>query len=222
MKNMQDIEKLNSAQKWSVVLGTLILAAVACYGVSQRDGNLYSALFIYYIPLGFSAMLLGLNVTALLTLVVVVLSFLNFLSSSFPLWVYLTFFSSLGVNYFFWYQWSGERELKEFQYQKAKEELDLSFNDTQLAHEKIKTAHQTNLIKIQRYTAVNELARSLAMTFKTQDVVVLLIETISKTFMVPGGVYTLLMFDSSIGKALHAVRYSVDTEMEVRLRSEER
>ncbi len=220
MKNFQDIEKLNGAQKWSVVLGALVFAAVACYEVSQRDGNLYSALFIYYIPLGLSAMLLGLNVTALLTLVVVVLSLLNFLSSSFPVWVYATFFLGLGVNYFFWYQWSGEKELKEFQYQKAKEELDLNYNDTQLAHEKVKIAHQTNLIKIQRYTALNELARSLAMTFKTQDVVVLLIETISKTFMVPGGVYTLLMFDSSIGKALHAVRYSVDTEMEVRLNRE--
>jgi diguanylate cyclase (GGDEF)-like protein len=58
------------------------------------------------------------------------------------------------------------------------------------------------------------------MTFKTQEVVVLLIETISKTFMVPGGVYSLLLFDSSMGKALHSVRYSVDTDMEVRLNRE--
>ena len=75
-------------------------------------------------------------------------------------------------------------------------------------------------IKIQRYTALNELARSLAMTVKTQEVVVLLIETISKTFLVHGGVYSLLLFDSSIGKALHAVRYSPDTEMDVRLNRE--
>jgi diguanylate cyclase (GGDEF)-like protein len=220
MKRLQEIEKLNNIQKWAWVLGTLFPAVVACYAVAQRDGNLFSALFIYYIPLGLSVMLLGLNTTAVLTLIVAILSFLNFLSSASPVWVFITFLAGLVVNYYFWYQWSREKELREFQYQKAKEELELNFNDTQLAHEKIKISHQSNLIKIHRYTALNELARSLAMTFKTQDVVVLLIETISKTFMVPGGVYTLLMFDSSVGKALHAVRYSVDTEMEVRLNRE--
>ena len=199
---------------------TCLLAESACYGVAQQGGNLFSALFLFYLPLGLSAMLLGMNVTLVLVGGAAVLSILNLWAISAPTWYFVTFISGLLVNYFCWYRWTQNRELQTFQYQKAQEELDLNMNDSHLAHEKVKIAHQTNLVKIQRYTALNELARSLAMTFKTQDVVVLLIETISKTFMVPGGVYTLLLFDSSVGKALHAVRYSVDTEMEVRLNRE--
>jgi diguanylate cyclase (GGDEF)-like protein len=100
------------------------------------------------------------------------------------------------------------------------DETELAANDTRIALSKDRSAFQANQIKIQRYTALNELARSLAMIYKTQDVVVLLIETISKTFLVPRGVYSLLLFDSSIGKAMHVVRYSPDTEMDVRLNRE--
>ena len=96
----------------------------------------------------------------------------------------------------------------------------MAANDIRIALGKDRAAFQANSIKIQRYTALNELARSLAMIYKTQDVVVLLIETISKTFLVPRGVYSLLLFDSSIGKAMHVVRYSPDTEMDVRLNRE--
>ena len=113
-----------------------------------------------------------------------------------------------------------EKELQQFQSQKNQDELEQNINEVRMSHEKVVTAYQASLVKIQKYTALNELARSLAMTFKIQDVVALLIETISKTFMVPGGVYIFLMFESSIGKALHAVRYSVDTEMEIRLNRE--
>ena len=181
---------------------------------------MYSALFIFYLPLGLSAVLLGMNVTLVLVVGAVVLSSLNLWAVTAPAWIFVTFISGLFINYFCWFRWTQNREFQEFQYQKAREELDLGLTDGHLAHEKVKIAYQTNLVKIQRYTALNELARSLAMTFKTQDVVILLIETISKTFMVPGGVYTLLLFDSSVGKGLHAVRYSVDTEMDVRLNRE--
>src|SRR5579872_4223601 len=120
MKKILEIEKLNSAQRWSWVLGALFAATVVCYEVAQKDSNLFSAFFVYYLPLGLSAMLLGLNATAVLTLIVFVLSLLNFLSSSFPAWAFVTFLAGLVVNYYFWHHWSQEKELKEFQYQKAK------------------------------------------------------------------------------------------------------
>jgi len=233
MNSFLNIEKLKTSRRWILVLATLVLTLSIFYGITQRNigllssdsgtnrvGGLLSPLFLFYIPLSLSAILLGLNTTAVLILIVIVFSIFNLLAASTPLWILFTFLSGLILNYIFWYRWVQERGFQEFQFRKADEELELNMNETQLTHEKVKIAHQANLIKIQRYTALNELARSLAMTFKTQDVVVLLIETISKTFMVSGGVYVLLLFDGSIGKALHAVRYSVDTEMEVRLNRE--
>ncbi len=97
------------------------------------------------------------------------------------------------------------------------EEAEVSVNALRAEVEKVRAGYGVDQFKIQRYRALNELARNLAMVYKTQDVVVLLIETISKTFMAPGAVYTLLLFDSNHGKALHAVRYSMDTDMETRL-----
>jgi hypothetical protein len=218
--NFKSIENLNTVQKWLLVVVTAGLVIFGCDWAMEMNRAYYSPLFLYYIPLALSVVLLGLNITGILTVVMIVFSFLNLYEVSAPVWVYTTFILGLMVNYFIWYRWGQDRESQAFQRQKSLEELELNMNDTRLSHEKVRVAHQANLIKIQRYTALNELARSLAMTFKTQDVVVLLIETISKTFMVPGGVYTLLLFDSSIGKALHAVRYSVDTEMDVRLNRE--
>jgi len=215
-----NLEKLKTFQKWILVLTSCFLAETACYLVAQKGGNIFSVLFLFYLPLGLSAVLLGMNVTLILVGGAVILACLNLWAVSAPTWYFVTFISGLTFNYLCWFRWTQNKEFQQFHYQKAQEELDLSINDGHLANDKVKIAHQSNLVKIQRYTALNELARSLAMTFKTQDVVVLLIETISKTFMVPGGVYTLLLFDSSVGKALHAVRYSVDTEMEVRLNRE--
>jgi diguanylate cyclase (GGDEF)-like protein len=220
MNRLINLEKLNVPQKWVLVLGTFFAAAAACYVVAQQGGNLLSPIFLLYIPLALSGILLGLNVTAALTVVAIVVALTNLLTTSSPAWIAVNFVLGLVVNFTGWYRWIRQRELQEFRFQKAREELDLAMNDTRIAHEKVKITHQSNLVKIQRYTALNELARSLAMIFKTQDVVVLLIETISKTFMVQGGVYTLLLFDSTMGKALHSVRYSVDTEMEIRLNRE--
>ena len=211
------LDKLTQPKKWLLVYGSFFLVGAICYFILYKDGNIFSTLFLFYVPLALSALLLGLNATALLTGAAALLSFLFLLELSSSLWLYLTHVCGLSLNYFFWNRWTQDQNRREFQFHKAMEDLVLNMNDTRLAHDKVKIAHQANFIKIQRYTALNELARSLAMTFKTQDVVVLLIETISKTFMVPGGVYTLLLLDSSIGKALHAVRYSVDTEMDVRL-----
>lgn len=220
MPFMPRIEKW-SAPRRGMVVGTVFLTAlIALFEAVQERDNVLSCLFLFYAPLALSTMLLGTNATLFLTAAVVVVSAPSLISTSAPVWVWLTFLSGLGLNYILWHRWMERRGLEEFQFKKETEELELGMNDARLAHDKVRIAYQANLVKIQRYTALNELARSLAMTFKIQDVVVLLIETISKTFMVPGGVYALLLFDSSIGKALHAVRYSVDTEMEVRLNRE--
>lgn len=220
MRPFQNLEKLNNSQRWVLVVVSFLFSLTACYLSIQQNNNVLSCLFFFYIPLTLSAVLLGLNVAAVLTVMVIIISVVNLLTVSAPVWILIIFIAGLLVNYYYWYLWIQQKELQEFQFQKSQEELELNMNDTRLAHEKVRIAYQTNVIKIQRYTALNELARSLAMTFKTQDVVILLIETISKTFMVPGGVYSLMLFDSSVGKALHAVRYSVDTEMEVRLNRE--
>jgi diguanylate cyclase (GGDEF)-like protein len=220
MPKILKLENMNLTQRWVLVLGFTLLAAVVCYLAAQRGEVTLSLLLLFYLPLTLSAVLLGLNVTAGLTVAVIVLSTLNLLSASAPAWVWASFFLGLAANYTGWYQWIRAGELQEFQLHKAGEELDLAINDTRIADEKVRIAHQSNQVKIQRYIALNELARSLAMTLKTQEVVVLLIETISKTFMASGGVYTLLLFDNSMRKSLHAVRYSVDTEMDVRLNRE--
>jgi diguanylate cyclase (GGDEF)-like protein len=217
---LSKLEKLRQGQKWWTVAAAFIPALVACSFASQRGWNLVSPLCLFYPPLVLSGLLLGLNVTAALTLLVALGSLLGLMTHVSPAWVPAAFILGLACNYLGWYRWVRRRELQEFQFQKSSEELELAMNDARIGHEKVRINHQTNLVKIQRYTALNELARNLAMTFKTQDVVILLIETISKTFMVQGGVYALLLFDSTLGKALHSVRYSVDTEMEVRLNRE--
>ncbi|MGH7739919.1 MAG: GGDEF domain-containing protein, partial [bacterium] len=140
--------------------------------------------------------------------------------TSSPTWVLLLFMVSLVLNLFLVQKWTRAQEVDRFQQEKNIDLMELERNDGQIVFDKIQKAYHANQIKIQRYTALNELARNLAMVYKNQDVILLLIETISKTFMVPEGIYTLLLFDSRIGKALHVVRYSVDTDMEARLNRE--
>ena len=220
MRSGFNLENLSSSQKWVLVLSTILPPLGAFYAVVQQDHGFYSPLFLFYVPLSLAMVLLGINPTMLLAGVVFLFSALNLAAVSAPIWMTVAFGLGLLVNCYFWNRLIQANEIKEFGFRKSKDDVELAMNDAKLDHDKAKVAYQANLIKIQRYTALNELARSLAMTFKTQDVVVLLIETISKTFMVPGGITTLLLFDNSIGKSLHAVRYSVDTEMEARLNRE--
>ncbi|HVZ79666.1 MAG TPA: diguanylate cyclase [bacterium] len=213
-------ENWKASKRWAFV-GVLFVAAIGVnYLAALRNWEPISPIWLYFLPLIFSAMLLGPWVTYTMGGIIGTLCLLSLATSNMPAWFFLTFIAALCINAWGWQRWSRARDMRSFDLHKRSEELELSINDTQIAHEKVKVALQANQIKIQRYTALNELARNLAMTFKTQEVVVLLIETISKTFMVPGGVYSLLLFDSSMGKALHSVRYSVDTDMEVRLNRE--
>ena len=220
MRPSFNLEKLSLPQRWVLVLSEILASLVVFYIAARQNENLFSVLFLFYVPLTLSTLLLGLNSAAFLSVALGLFAVFNLEAFSEPLWLLVVFEGGLLCNYFFWYRLVQAKEIQEFGFQKNRDEAELAMNDSKLGHDKVKIIYQANLIKIQRYTALNELARSLAMTFKTQDVVILLIETISKTFMVSGGVYSLLLFDSSIGKSLHAVRYSVDTEMETRLNRE--
>lgn len=219
-KTIEFLQSATLLKKWVLVLGTFLLAMTFCNWTASFDGNLGSALFLFFVPIAFSAVYFNTTITMALSGGAVVVSLFNLLGSGYSWIPFLFFLAALGLNLFFCQRLNQERERQEFDFNNTLEETELAANDTRRALEKDKAAFQANQIKIQRYTALNELARSLAMTFKTQDVVVLLIETISKTFLVPGGVYSLLLFDSIIGKAMHAVRYSPDTEMDVRLSRE--
>jgi len=220
LQTYENLENLNQYQRWVIVAGSAFPAMVASYAALQNDWDVLVGLFMFYVPVVLSVVLLGMVETAILSGILAVIAMINLLSVGQPVWTLGLFLAGLGLNYYLWFTWTETSGIKAFQLKKTFEEFELSITDLRLAHEKTELSYQANQIKIQRYTALNELARSLALTFKTQDVVKLLIETISKTFMVPGGVYSLLLFDSSVGKEMHAVRYSVDTEMEVRLNRE--
>ncbi len=219
-KIIEMIQSYSMMKKWGLVLVTFIVSLTYCYWMALHDQNLSSALFLFFIPIAISTIFLNSALTLFLSGATVLMGLFDFLLSGYTWTPYLLFLVSLASNLYFWQRWNEEKERREFTFNNTLEETELTANDIRLSLEKDKAAYQANQIKIQRYIALNELARSLAMTFKTQDVVALLIETISKTFLVPGGVYSLLLFDSSIGKALHAVRYSPDTEMDVRLNRE--
>lgn len=220
MRITENLENLNQYQRWVLVIGSAFPAMVVSYIALQHSGNVMIGLLLFYIPVVLSAIYLSWVETVIVTAVVVLTAVINLLTVGESPWVLAVFLISLSLNVYIWKNWAKAAELSQFQFQKETEELQLNLTDARIDHEKILQAYGTNQVKIQRYTALNELARSLAMTFKNKEVVVLMIETISKTFMVPGGVYTLLLFDSSVSKDLHAVRYSVDTDMDVRLNRE--
>ncbi len=219
-KIIEQLQKATPTQKWIWVLGTFFTVMFYCYWTDAHGGNLGSALFLIFVPLALSMIYFNMTITIVLSAGAVLANLLNLLDSDYSWVPFFFFLAVLGFNLYFWHRRSLEKERREFDFNNTLEETEMAVNDTQRAFDKDRAAFSANQIKIQRYTALNELARSLAMTVKTQEVVVLLIETISKTFLVHGGVYSLLLFDSSIGKALHAVRYSPDTEMDVRLNRE--
>jgi len=220
-KTVEFLQNSSSLKKWVWVLGTFCIAVFCCYWSAIHNSNLDSTLLLFFIPLTLSSVYFNTAVLISFSGGSAVLGLSDLVITDNPNWSFFLFFlAAIGLNLYFWYRWNQANEHQEFTFNNTLEETELTANDILIALGKDRAAYQANQIKIQRYTALNELARSLAMIHKTQEVVVLLIETISKTFLVPGGVYSLLLFDSSIGKALHAVRYSPDTEMDVRLNRE--
>jgi len=213
-------EKFNTTRRVIFVAGTFLISAALCFRTAPDQAGFFSAGILFYIPIAFSFFFFGITVTAFLAGITLLILAVNLFWGSPPHLLPIVLATGIAANYFFWYRWTKGKNKMEFQFSKTLDELEFSVNEGQVSYEKIRMVYLANQIKIQKYTALNELARNLAMTFKIQEVVVLLAETISKTFMVPGGVYSLLLFDSSIGKGLHIVRYSVDTDMGVRLNRE--
>jgi diguanylate cyclase (GGDEF)-like protein len=208
------IERIRNASpftRWSAVGLAFAVAMGICISAAVRDGDLLSAVFLFIAPAVLSALFFTGEVTAILSGSGVVLALVVFLPATDRPFVLLTTLLSIAFNAWFWSVWTRDHTLRSFSRQKTLDELDETMVSLQQTFEKTKGVYQANQIKIQRYWALNELARNLAMMFKTQEAAELLVETVSKTFMVPGAVYTLLLLESSMGKPLCIVRYSVDT-----------
>jgi diguanylate cyclase (GGDEF)-like protein len=217
MRLFEKLENLNQYQRWVVVIGSILPGMISYFALRNYESFALFGLLLLYIPFTLAVVLLGFLETSIFTAVVCIATTINLLVFGAVPEQLAIFWVGILLTYYLWFSWTRRIESETFQFQKNFDELELNFNISRIDYGKVELAYQANQVKVQRYTALNELARSLSGIFKSQDVVVLLIETISKTFMVPGGVYTLLLFDSSVSKALHVVRYSADTDMEVRL-----
>jgi diguanylate cyclase (GGDEF)-like protein len=217
------IERIRSSRltlRWAAVILTFTAVSFLCVDAASAadKGRLFSAGLLYFIPAILMVLLFPWGTTATWVSAGILVVFLSFLPDNKRSWELVAVFLAIAFNSTFWARWSRGYNLLGFQHQKALDEVWENTNNLQTDYAKTQTAFQSNQIKVQRYWALNELARNLAMIFKIQDVISLLIETISKTFMAPGAIYTLLLFDSSIGKSLHAVRYGIDTDPETRHR----
>src|SRR5579859_5005495 len=126
MQFFEKIQKLNNYQKWVLVAGTFLLALAACYVSAQQNMGVFSCLFLFYVPLTLSVVLLGLNAAAVLTVLVLIISILNLMAVSAPFWTFVTYVPGLVVNYWYWHQWVQKKELQEFQFQKYQDELELN------------------------------------------------------------------------------------------------
>jgi diguanylate cyclase (GGDEF)-like protein len=212
-----ELERLSLSHRWALTI-LLILLCLLASGHVLSHGNPASAvllfaplLVLFTVWVGWeSAGILGLLIAAFCLLVLIPSTGDNVGWSVFSVGLLLL----NGVYVFRYARNDEERAVRTGALLEENEAVLVGLKDDL---EKVRSTYSVDQIKIQRYRALNELARNLAMVFKTSDVVTLLIETISKTFMAPGGVYSLLLYDSTHSKALHAVRYSVDTEMETRL-----
>ena len=217
---VDQIRSSNPVSRWTCILLAFVAALGICISVAVRDGYLLSACLLFFVPAVLSALFFNWDTTAVLTgagMVLVLVVFLPATNNALAL-VFLVL--SIAFNAYFWSKWIREHDLLTFNHKKTLDELTETTHNLQIIFEKTKGAFQSNQVKVQRYWALNELARNLAMIFKTHEVVDLLIETVSKTFMAPSAVYTLLLFDSSMGKSLHAVRFSMETDVAIRLQRE--
>jgi diguanylate cyclase (GGDEF)-like protein len=218
MERYLELEGVPSSRRWTFAILLVTLGALAATLITIKNWGPASAVPVFLLVLvGWTLWIrwefaVSFGVMAALFCLLVLLPLTSFSSGWFVLTVGL-----LGINAAYIYRHARRGEERVVGAQSALEELQVVVNSLKTDLEKVRTTYSVDQVKVQRYQALNELARSLAMVFKTNDAVVLLVETISKTFMAPGGVYTLLLFEGSHSKALHAVRYGVDTDMETRL-----
>ncbi len=208
------IDRLRNASpvtRWTSVTLAYLIAMGVCISTAVRGGDLVSAAMLFFAPAILSAVFFNAETTTLLSGAGVALALVVFLPATDQPLILALVILSIAFNAWFWSSWTRGHALQSFAHQKALDEISETMVRLQETFEKTKGAFQSNQIKVQRYWALNELARNLAMIFRTQEAAELLVETVSKTFMAPGAVYALLLIESSMGKPISIVRYSVDT-----------
>ncbi len=212
-----EFERLALSRRWALTVVFFLLGVLAAWRVFSL-GHEASAVFIFAPLLVLFTIWVGWESSGVLGLLLITFCLLVLVPASLSStgWLLLSV-GLLLINGVYVFRYARNDEERIVRAGAVLEEHESTLVGLKADLAKVRSTYGVDQIKIQRYRALNELARNLAMVFKTSDVVTLLIETISKTFMAPGGVYTLLLYDSTHSKALHAVRYSVDTEMETRL-----
>lgn len=213
-----ELKGTSPAQRWIAALLVAALSVALATWLTLKGGGPLSVALVFLPSLACWALWIRWEVAAVFgtSAALFCLLVLLPLNPAFPGWLILGVVVLLAnLAYLFRHARRGEERVVGAQ--SALEELQVATHGLTADLGKVRATYHVDQVKVQRYQALNELARSLAMVFKTQDAVVLLIETISKTFMAPGGVYTLLLFEGNHSKALHAVRFGVDTDMETRL-----
>src|SRR5262249_10739177 len=154
-------ENWKASRRWTFVATLFAISIGVNYVAALKNWQPISAIWLYFLPLVFSAVLLGPLATYSLGGIIVTLCLLGLATSNMPAWFFLTFNAGLGLNAWGWQRWTQSRDRMSFTLLKNTEELEINMNDTQIALEKVKVALQANQMKIQRYTALNELARNL-------------------------------------------------------------
>jgi len=94
-KILERIKALNIPQRWSVVLLGSLLAMTVFVMTALHNGDSTPAFLLFYLPIGFSVILLSFNVSMVLTAIIAVVLIANHSITSTPTWVLLVFFIEL-------------------------------------------------------------------------------------------------------------------------------
>src|SRR5690348_12516755 len=105
MNLFQNIEKLNGSQRWVLVLGMLVLASVFFFVTLQQGLQPFFTFWMFLVPLSLSAVLLGFNVTAGMTILVFFLSCLGLSGPQSEIGNWLVFVLALAINFVLWSRW---------------------------------------------------------------------------------------------------------------------
>src|SRR6476660_6169417 len=86
-------EKLNPTQRLVLIVGSVLLPVMATYDAMQNNGNVLACLFLFYIPLTLSVVLLGLAPAMIIICLVSLGALVNLLTIDAPFWILITFIS---------------------------------------------------------------------------------------------------------------------------------
>jgi len=93
MRLYDKLENLNQYQRWVLVICCTLPAMGASYIALQHAGDVLVGLFLFYVPVTLSVVLLGIVETIILTVIVVLTAIVNLLVVGEPPWVLGVFFS---------------------------------------------------------------------------------------------------------------------------------